>query len=340
MGALKILAIRDNHDYLQRAVDYFTAKWKIDRRIYNDCLGNSLTTSSPLPRWYLMLKDESIVGGYGLITNDFISRQDLYPWLCALYIEDDYRGKQLGAKLLEHGKAEAAKLGYKKLFLSTDLKGYYEQYGWRIRAQGYHPWEAESTIYEIDTEPVNSIRRFLGNPTLVTERLIIRTIEATDAEDVFHYAKQADVVRYLTWEVHQSIEDTHDYINLTREKIQKDKAGEWGLQLKETGSIIGAIGFVNFDQKNYCGELGYVISRHYRGQGLIPEAIKAIVQFAFEKMNLQRIEAMHYTENEASGRAMQKAGMRYEGLLRRKVFTKGKHWDVKLYAVTKDDFML
>jgi len=160
MGALKILAIRDNHDYLQRAVDYFTAKWKIDRRIYNDCLGNSLTTSSPLPRWYLMLKDESIVGGYGLITNDFISRQALFPWLCALYIEEAYRGRQLGAKLLEHGKAEAAKLGYKKVFLSTDLGSYYEKYGWKFIAKGFHPWEAESFIYEIVTESGNSELKF------------------------------------------------------------------------------------------------------------------------------------------------------------------------------------
>ncbi len=95
-----------------------------------------------------MVKGDEIIGGYGLITNDFISRQDLFPWLCALYIEENYRGKQLGSILLEHGRSEAAKLGYRKLYLGTDHDGYYEKYGWKHIANGFHPWGAESKIYE------------------------------------------------------------------------------------------------------------------------------------------------------------------------------------------------
>ena len=152
MAGEKIIGIHTNQEYLQKAVDSFTAWWKIDRRIYDDCIRNSIATTSPLPRWYLMLKGEDIIGGYGLITNDFISRQDLWPWLCALYIEEEYRGSQLGSKLLEHAKKEASKLGFRKLYLSTDHEGYYEKYGWKPIAKGYHPWEAESTIYEIDTD--------------------------------------------------------------------------------------------------------------------------------------------------------------------------------------------
>ena len=309
----------------------------ISREIYDDCISNSVVTTSPLPRWYLMLNDDKIIGGYGLITNDFISRQDLFPWLCALYIDEEYRGSRLGSKLLEHCKTEASKLGYKKLYLSTDLEGYYEKYGWKALAHGYHPLEAESMIYEIDIEPGHNKTRFIGNPTLETERLVLRTFETTDAEDVFEYAGQPVVSRYLTWYPHQSISDAADYINLVRERIKKDEAGEWGIQLKEMGRIIGAIGFVNFDQKNSCAELGYVISDQYWGQGIMPEAIKCVIRFAFDKMNLQRIEAVHYLENETSGRAMQKAGMRYEGLLRSKIFAKDKFWDVKLYAITKSD---
>jgi GNAT superfamily N-acetyltransferase len=152
MADKKIIGIRNNQAYLQKAVDCFTAWWKFDRRIYDDCISNSIKTTSPLPRWYLMLKNEDIIGGYGLITNDFISRQDLLPWLCALYIEEECRGNQLGSKLLEHAKSEALQLGYKKLYLSTDLEGYYESHGWKSVAKGYHPWGAESMIYEIDTK--------------------------------------------------------------------------------------------------------------------------------------------------------------------------------------------
>lgn len=145
---IKIIGIRDNPGYLERGIDYFATKWGIDRRIYTDCISNSITTNSPLPRWYLMLRGDKIIGSYGIITNDFISRQDLFPWLCALYIEENERGKQLGAKLLEDGRIVAAKLGYKKLYLSTDHDGYYEKYGWKHIANGFHPWGAESKIYE------------------------------------------------------------------------------------------------------------------------------------------------------------------------------------------------
>lgn len=148
---IQIIGIRNNPEYLERGIDYFASKWGIDRRIYADCIAHSITTNNPLPRWYLMLKDDEIIGCYGLITNDFISRQDLYPWLCALFIEKDLRGQQLGAKLLEHGRIETGKLGFLKLCLCTNHDGYYEKYGWEHIANGFHPWGEESKIYEISS---------------------------------------------------------------------------------------------------------------------------------------------------------------------------------------------
>ena len=339
MADEKIIGINTNQEYLQKAVDSFTAWWKIDRRIYDDCIKNSIKTTNTLPSWYLMLKDQNIIGGYGLVRNDFISRQDLCPWICALYIEEGCRGSQLGSKLLEHAQAEASKLGYKKLYLSTDQEGYYEKYGWKFVAKGYHPWEAESMIYEIDTEADSKELKFAGNPTLETSRLILRTLQTGDAKELFEYAKKPNVTRYLTWEPHNSISDTLEYIKMVSDKIKNDQAGEWGIQLKETGEIIGSIGFVLYDQNGSCGELGYVIDDKYWGQGIMTEAIRRVIQFAFENIGLQRVEAVHYPENPASGKAMQKAGMLYEGLLRSKTFAKDKYWDLKMYAITRNDYI-
>lgn len=151
MMSIQIIGIRGNPEYLERGIDYFASKWGIDRKIYADSITHSVTTGNPLPRWYLMLKDDEIIGSYGLITNDFISRQDLYPWLCALFIEESERGRQLGSKLLEYGRAEALKLGFEKLYLCTNHEGYYEKYGWRYIAKGFHPWGEESKIYEISS---------------------------------------------------------------------------------------------------------------------------------------------------------------------------------------------
>ena len=151
MDNLNIIAVRDHPEYLERAVDYFSSTQDIARNIYQDCIANSLTTESPLPRWYLMMKGNDIIGGYGLIVNDFISRQDLWPWLCAVYIEENERGKALGSRLLEHGRHEAAKLGFPMVYLCTDHIGFYEKYGWRYIGGAYGVSGSETRVYEIES---------------------------------------------------------------------------------------------------------------------------------------------------------------------------------------------
>jgi len=148
MENISIIAIRENPEYLERAIDYFSSRWAIPRNIYQDCIGNSITADSALPRWYLMLREDEIIGSYGLITNDFISRQDLWPWLAALYVEESERSKGFGAKLLEHGRKETAKLGFSTIYLCTDHVGYYEKYGWQFIGHGYDVSGEETRIYE------------------------------------------------------------------------------------------------------------------------------------------------------------------------------------------------
>ena len=140
---MKIISVREQPEYLERAVGYFAEKFGVERRIYDDCISYSITTDSSLPRWYLLLKKDRIIGCCGIIIND------LYPWLAALYVEADERGQRLGSVLIEHALEQTGKLGFKKLYLATDHTGYYEEYGWTYLAQGYHPWEnGESRIYE------------------------------------------------------------------------------------------------------------------------------------------------------------------------------------------------
>ena len=148
MDSIRIIAVREHPDYLGRAVDYFASKWSVPRNIYHDCISNSLTTQSPLPRWYIMISDNKIIGSYGLIVNDLISRQDLWPWICAIYIEESERGKALGSHLLEHGRKEAAALGFPIVYLCTDHVGFYERYGWRYIGDGYSVSGEKTRMYE------------------------------------------------------------------------------------------------------------------------------------------------------------------------------------------------
>jgi RimJ/RimL family protein N-acetyltransferase len=143
----RIIAIREHPSYLNRAVDYFSSKWSINRKIYEDSISNGITTENPLPRWYLMFKGDDIIGSYGLIENDFMVRKDLMPWLCALYVEESERNRALGSRLLEHGRQEAVKLGFSKVYLCTDHVGYYEKYDWKFFEMQASEWGTDTRVF-------------------------------------------------------------------------------------------------------------------------------------------------------------------------------------------------
>ncbi len=149
---MKIISVRETLEYKDNAVKYIQSKWASEKTlmVYEDCINNALKTDSPLPHWYLLEDNDQIIGCAGLITNDFISRMDLYPWLCALYVEEAYRGQALGSLLINKAKEDARSGGFSDLYLCTDHVGYYEKYGFNYIGKGYHPWGDSSRIYQAE----------------------------------------------------------------------------------------------------------------------------------------------------------------------------------------------
>ncbi|MBG9544882.1 hypothetical protein ABE29_19580 [Cytobacillus firmus] len=100
---MKIIAVHEHPHLLDSAVQFFWEKWGTEENFtfYQDCMIHSGKTEDGIPRFYAAIQDEQIIGTYALIRNDLNSRQDLHPWLACLYIDPDFRGKQLGARSLD-----------------------------------------------------------------------------------------------------------------------------------------------------------------------------------------------------------------------------------------------
>jgi predicted acetyltransferase len=146
---MKIIEVSQKPAIIDIAVDYFWKCWGDNNnfKFYQDCIFNSVDSNKALPKFYIVLENEEIIASYALVTNDLISRQDLYPWLACLFVNPDYRNKGIAERLLQHGLQETEKKGFDALYLSTDLENFYEKKGWTHLANGYNIFGTAIKIY-------------------------------------------------------------------------------------------------------------------------------------------------------------------------------------------------
>lgn len=181
-------------------------------------------------------------------------------------------------------------------------------------------------------------RMFTDPPVIETERLILRRIAVSDADDMYEYSRREDVTQFLLWDAHPDPLYTEHYVRYLQERYAVGDFYDFALELRATGKMIGTAGFTTFDLPNRSAEIGYVISPDYRGQGYAPEAVAALLALGFTHLDLARISAVCMKDNAASLRVMEKCGLKREGLLRCAVYAKGKMQDVHLSAITAEDY--
>ena len=175
-------------------------------------------------------------------------------------------------------------------------------------------------------------------PRMETKRFVLRQIELTDAEEVFYYFSQDEVMKYYDLDVLKDVSEARRIIKNWQTKYHKNEGLRWGIATKEDNKIIGSCGFHNWEKEHFKAEIGFEVTPEYWRSGVMTEVLQPILSYGFEKMELHRIEALYDPDNMASKKTLEKAGFIYEGTLRESAFEKGQFCDASICSLLKKEF--
>ena len=178
-----------------------------------------------------------------------------------------------------------------------------------------------------------------GTQRLETNRLILRRFEITDAQAMYrNWASDEEVTKYLTWPPHTSVEVSRAVLEDWIERYADDNYYNWAIVLKEYGGEpIGNIAVVELREDVSMAHIGYCLGRNRWHNGIMSEALKAVMDFLFDIADFNRIESRHDPRNPNSGKVMLKCGMKYEGTLRSSDRNNQGICDACYYALLKSE---
>lgn len=300
---MKILSLREHPEQLERFIEYFTRHWHADA-VYRDCMSCCLGSSSSLPQWYCLVgEDNSIIGGAGLIPNDFNSRMDLWPWLCALYVEQEHRGHAYASQLMGHLESEAARLGFPKLYLCTEHTGYYERYGWRFIGEAADPFGDRPRIYETTT-PLDL--------RLESERLIFRELTQDDA--CFAAKMLQDKRVMYAWEYTFPEQEIRRWIDKNRNRYRDYGYGYCVAIDRRSHESVGMIGLIPEEIGGFTHTgVAWMLCFDQWHKGYAYEGAKAWINYGFQNLNLPELIADIRPMNSASCHLAERLGMKATG---------------------------
>ena len=181
-------------------------------------------------------------------------------------------------------------------------------------------------------------RIFRDPPVIDTPRLTLRRMLKRDSADMYEYASDPEVSAYLLWQPHESEAFTRRYLSYLQSRYRAGDFHDWAVVLRDEDKMIGTCGFTSFRLDSNSVEIGYVLNRRYWGQGIAPEAVRAILRFGFIELRLHRIEAHYMEGNDRSRRVMEKVGMTYEGAFRESLFVKGRYITVGVCSILYEEY--
>jgi [ribosomal protein S5]-alanine N-acetyltransferase len=175
-------------------------------------------------------------------------------------------------------------------------------------------------------------------PPLQTPRLQLRALRLDDAADQWAYARDPAVAHPGMWAPLPTLEENIEDLAATLARYAAGQPAEWGVQHRAAGRLIGRCGFVRYRAEHRNAEIGYALARPYWGQGLMSEALGAVLACGFDVLALHRVEATCLADNAGSIRVLEKAGFRWEGTAREAYLHRGTYRDLRRYALLQQDW--
>ena len=178
-----------------------------------------------------------------------------------------------------------------------------------------------------------------GVKNLETERLILRELVEADAKEMYkNWASDDEVSKYVRWATHKNVEETKEYIKAERERCKNERCYNWGIVLKETEELIGAMGAFPSEDSRY--EIGYNIAKKYWRNGYTTEALKKVMKYLINSEEIYKFRCAHAVLNPASGSVMKKVGFTYSHDDTCEKFDGSERFDIKVYYLNIDKIKL
>lgn len=176
-------------------------------------------------------------------------------------------------------------------------------------------------------------------PELQTERLFLRKLQQQDSRQVFQIWSDPAVTKFMNIEVMHSEDDAKEMIELLHQCSLKEEGFRWAIIEKNSGQVIGSCGFNHWQLEGaYRGEIGYELSSAFWRQGLGTEAVKAMLEYGFNVMKLNRIEALVDPRNTASAKLLSSLFFTCEGVLRQYQYTSTGYKDMQMHSLLYEEW--
>ena len=168
----------------------------------------------------------------------------------------------------------------------------------------------------------------------------LRRIKVSDADTAFNnWTSDPKTARYVTWDVHENVDVTKELFTLWEKEYELPHKYRWVVYVKDLDTIIGTIDVVHQSNKQKTCEIGYCYGSKFWGKGYGTEALTKVLDFLFKEVGFDLVEARHLVDNPASGRVMEKSGMKYEATLKSRFIDKetNERTDIKVYSKVRGE---